>query len=166
MPWDAGSCEGAKPKLALALVISRRSVRGRKNNRKKISDGGAVHGPPKVRLALAFLTGGARCLRWLRLNAWKREGEAEESRGGRACERASEHAVCMRETAALNCTESTGRSADRYAWDDIVRAFSRRGAGIRRGPLRKMQRANERETPRRRRRRVLRNGGRRPGSAE
>lgn len=69
------------PELALALVVSRRSVRERKNNRKK-SYGGAVHGPPKVRLALAFLTGGARCLRRLRSYARKREREAEESREG------------------------------------------------------------------------------------
>jgi len=46
----------------LALVVSRQSVRGRKNNRKK-SDEEARYRPPKVRLALAFLTGGARCLR-------------------------------------------------------------------------------------------------------
>lgn len=90
--------------------------------------------------------------------------EKEKRRRAEKDERASQHAVCMRETAALNCTESTGRSADRYAWDDIVRAFSSRGAEICRGPPRKMQRANEGETLRRRR--VLGNGRRRPGSAE
>lgn len=74
---------------------------------------------------------------------------------------------CARKIAALNCTESTGRSAGRYAWDDVVRAISR-SAEIRRGSLRKMQRANEHrdETLRRGRRRVLESNVRRLGSAE
>lgn len=67
------------PELVLALVISRRSVRGRKNNRKKSLDE-ATYGPPKVRLALAFLTGGARCLRRLRLLRERRREREEEER--------------------------------------------------------------------------------------
>lgn len=68
-----------------------------------------------------------------------KKGEREEEEG----QEEQARAVCTRETAALNCTESTGRSVDRYAWDDVlVRAF------LRRGLPRKMQR----ETPGRRRR--------------
>lgn len=95
------------------------------------------------------------------MRAKKGEREEEDRR-----ERVSE-AVRTREP-TLNRTESTGRSVDRYAWDDVlVRAFFRRGAGICCcGPPRKMLRANERETLRQGRRRVLGNGGRRPGSVE
>lgn len=79
--WDAvcDPCEEQSPELASALAISRRSVRGRKNNRKK-SDGGAAYGPPKVRLALAFLTGGARCLRRLYTSEERRKRRGGEPR--------------------------------------------------------------------------------------
>lgn len=96
------------PRTRISARISRRSVRGRKNRRKKSF---SAFGPPKVRLTLAFLTGGARCdgrdvceRRSTRSRWKKRKQEGERGR-----EKEGDGAKRTRKIAALNCTESTGR---------------------------------------------------------